>query len=70
MVKLWRTSSNKTNIYVITSNIILKVLDNKKDKKDIKENWNNGKLYNSLIFKYWSFIHKNSREFVGKLLKI
>ena len=23
-----------------------------------------------LIFKQWSFIHKNWREFVGKLLKI
>lgn len=40
MVKLWRTSSNKTRLSAITSNIniILKVLDNKKDKKDIKEN--------------------------------
>lgn len=55
MVKLWRTSSNKTNIYVITSNIILKVLDNKKDKKDIKENWNNGKLYNSPYFQILKF---------------
>lgn len=40
MVKLWSTSSNKTSISAITSNIniILKVLDNKKDKKDVKGN--------------------------------